>query len=47
MWFLNIKACQHIMLHQIHKIINFEIASYDPYNDPVHKEHQTFLGDSL
>ncbi len=28
MWFLNIKACQHILLHQI---IIFKIASYDPF----------------
>ncbi len=26
--FLNIKACQHILLHQI---IIFKIASYDPF----------------
>ncbi len=31
MCFLNIKACQHILLHQIQKII-FKIASYDPFN---------------
>ncbi len=27
----NIKACQHIQLHQIHKIMIFKIASYDPF----------------
>ncbi len=31
MCFLNIKACQHILLHQIHKIMIFKIASYDPF----------------
>ncbi len=30
MCFLNIKACQHILLHQIHKIMIFKKASYDP-----------------
>ncbi len=31
--FLNIIAsCQHILLHQIHKIMIFKIASYDPFN---------------
>ncbi len=29
MCFLNIKACQHILLHQIHKIMIFKKASYD------------------
>ncbi len=29
---LNIKACQHILLHQIHQIIIFKKASYDPFN---------------
>ncbi len=28
---LNIKACQHILLHQIHKIMIFKKASYDPF----------------
>ncbi len=28
--FFNIKACQHVLLHQIHKIMIFKIASYDP-----------------
>ncbi len=32
MCFLNIKACQHILLHQIHKLMIFKIASYDPFN---------------
>ncbi len=32
MCFLNIKACQHILLHQIHKIMIFKITSYDPFN---------------
>ncbi len=32
MCFLNIKACQHILLHQIHKIMIFKKASYDPFN---------------
>ncbi len=31
MYFLNIKACQHILLHQIHKIMIFKKASYDPF----------------
>ncbi len=31
MCFLNIKACQHILLHQIHKIIIFKKASYDHF----------------
>ncbi len=31
MCFLNIKSCQHILLHQIHKIMIFKIASYDPF----------------
>ncbi len=31
MCFLNIKACQHILVHQIHKIMIFKIASYDPF----------------
>ncbi len=31
MCFLNIKACQHILLHQIHKIMIFKKASYDPF----------------
>ncbi len=29
---MNIKACQHILLHQIHKIMIFKNASYDPFN---------------
>ncbi len=29
MYFLNIKACQHILLHQI---MIFKKASYDPFN---------------
>ncbi len=29
--FFNIKACQHILLHQIHQIIIFKKASYDPF----------------
>ncbi len=32
MCFLNIKACQHILLHQVHKITIFKKASYDPFN---------------
>ncbi len=32
MCFLNIKACQHILLHQIHKIMIFK-KSYDPFKD--------------
>ncbi len=32
MCFLNIKACQHILLHQIHKITIFKKASYDLFN---------------
>ncbi len=32
MCFLNIKACQHILLHQIHKIMIFKKVSYDPFN---------------
>ncbi len=31
MCFLNIKACQHILLHQKHKIMIFKKASYDPF----------------
>ncbi len=31
MWYLNITACQHILLHQIHNIIIFKKASYDPF----------------
>ncbi len=31
MFFFNIKACQHILLHQIHKIMIFKKASYDPF----------------
>ncbi len=31
MCFLNIKACQHILLHQIYKIMIFKKASYDPF----------------
>ncbi len=31
MCFLNIKSCQHILLHQIHQIIIFKKASYDPF----------------
>ncbi len=31
MCFLNIKACQHILLHQIHQIMIFKKASYDPF----------------
>ncbi len=30
MCFFYIKACQHILLHQIHKIMIFKKASYDP-----------------
>ncbi len=33
MCFLNIKACQHILLHQIHQIIIFKKASYDPFKN--------------
>ncbi len=36
MCFFNIKACQCILLHQIHKIMIFKIASYDPF-----KEHKS------
>ncbi len=25
------KACQHILLHQIHQIVVFKKASYDPF----------------
>ncbi len=32
MCFFNIKACQHILLHQIHQIMIFKKASYDPFN---------------
>ncbi len=32
MCFLIIKACQHILLHQIHKIMIFKKASYDLFN---------------
>ncbi len=32
MWVFFIKACQHILLHQIHKIITFKKASYDSFN---------------
>ncbi len=32
MCFLNIKACQHILLHQIHQILIFKIASYKRFN---------------
>ncbi len=32
MCFLNIEACQHILLHQIHKIMIFKKPSYDPFN---------------
>ncbi len=32
MFFLNIKAYQYILLHQIHKIMIFKKASYDPFN---------------
>ncbi len=35
MCFLNIKACQHILLHQIHKIMIFKKESYDPFNSAV------------
>ncbi len=31
MCFFNINACQHILLHQIHKIKIFKKASYDPF----------------
>ncbi len=31
MCFLNIKACQCILLHQIHKTMIFKKASYDPF----------------
>ncbi len=31
MYFFNIKACQHILLHPIHKIMIFKIASCDPF----------------
>ncbi len=31
MCFLNNKECQHILLHQIHKIVIFKIALYDPF----------------
>ncbi len=33
MCFLNIKACQHILLHQKHKIMIFKKASYDPFKN--------------
>ncbi len=29
---MNIKACQHILIHQTLKIMIFKIASYDPFN---------------
>ncbi len=31
MFFFYITACQHIVLHQIHQIIIFKKASYDPF----------------
>ncbi len=31
MCLLNIKACQHILLQQIDKIMIFKKASYDPF----------------
>ncbi len=47
MCFMNIKACLHILLHQIHKIMISKKASYDPFkaglfrhfdnNDPLTK----------
>ncbi len=37
MCFLNIKACQHILLHQIHKIMLFKKASYDPFKVKVNQ----------
>ncbi len=33
MCFLNIKACQLILLNQVHKIMIFKIASYDPFKN--------------
>ncbi len=30
MCFFNIKTCQHILLHQMHNIMIFKIAPYDP-----------------
>ncbi len=32
---LYIKACQHILLHQTHKIMIFKKASYDPFKDKI------------
>ncbi len=32
MCFFYIKVCQHILLHQIHKIMIFNKTSYDPFN---------------
>ncbi len=39
MFFFNINACQHILLHQTHKIVIFKIASYDPFNDTDSNRH--------
>ncbi len=33
MCFMNIKACLHILLHQIHKIMIFKKATYDPFKN--------------
>ncbi len=50
MCFLNIKACQHILLHQIHKIMIFKKASYDPFKHKISilerflKDHVTKTG---
>ncbi len=45
MCFLNIKACQHILLHQKHKIMIFKIESYDPFKNKQHLilKHMLFL----
>ncbi len=50
MCFLIIKACQHILLHQIHKIIIFKKASYDPFKNHLcsgEKKKKSNLGGSL
>ncbi len=31
--FLNIKSCQHILLHQIHKIMNFKMELYEHFKN--------------
>ncbi len=42
MCFFTLKACQHILLHQIHKMMIFKKASYDPFKSSLKLQSVNF-----